>query len=167
MDESKLGSLCSRGTRPRRGPLDREPLGGASRPPGLPASAGNASKAASRLFKGRGREGHTLGTPISLPEPHYGPLGPSATHLRPLSVVIRSFCWKAGRELAIGVAISRFSRAMSGPPTTQTNREPPRPRHPSPGGRSTTRLRPASLSTTPYTRLPRPYCRQCARRPMG
>lgn len=122
----------------------------------IPASGPRQETRASRLFKGRGLQGHTLGTPISLPGPHCGPLGPSATHLRPLSVVIRSFCWKAGRELAIGVAISRFSRAVSGPPTTQTHREPPRPRHPSPVRRSTTRLRPTALSTTPTRGCPAP-----------
>lgn len=84
-------------------------------------------------------------------------MGSSLTHLRPLSAVISPSTGGAGREPAIGVAISRFSRAVLAPPTTQTNQKPPRPLHPSPVWRPTTRLRPLLAPPLDESAPPRPW----------
>lgn len=83
-------------------------------------------------------------------------MGSSLTHLRRRSAVISPFTGRAGREPAIGVAISRFSRAALAPPTTQTNQKAPRPRHPSPVWRPTTRLRPLLAPPLDESAPPRP-----------
>lgn len=113
---------------------------------------------------GRGARATRLSRAIAFPGPHYGPLGSSLTHRRPLSAAICPFRGRAGREPAIGVAISRFSRAMHAPPTMQTNRKPPSPLHPSPDWRPTARLRPTSLGPAPRRGRPAPPDTGCARR---
>jgi hypothetical protein len=134
------GSLCQegggQGFRPRR--VSPEPPEGALELPTPGRTRGHS------CFWGLREQGVT-GPQTKDPGPlAWAPLNPPGlfhSHLPLLSAAISPFGCRAGRDPALGTAISRFSRAVHGPPTTQTNRRPRLSPHPSHWLRRTLRLR--------------------------